>query len=190
MSKDTEAMSENILESKVLWYPDTKKNTHMDRFRTQVNRDFGLNLASYKEMYQWSVDSYADFWAQVWSFCGVTCSRMYEEVVDVSKRVSDVPEWFRGSRLNYAENLLKHKDQDKVALYAATEANEEIVKVTFGELRRDVAVFAAAMRKMGVQTGDRVVGYLPNGVHAVEAMLAASSIGAVWSSTSVDFGVN
>uniref|UniRef100_A0A8C0Y458 Acetoacetyl-CoA synthetase n=1 Tax=Cyprinus carpio carpio TaxID=630221 RepID=A0A8C0Y458_CYPCA len=190
MSKDTEAKSEEIMESKVLWYPDSKRNTQMDRFRTQVNRDFDLNLANYNDLYQWSVDSYPEFWAHVWKFCGITCSKMYEEVVDVSKRISDVPEWFKGSRLNYAENLLKHKDQDKVALYAATEANEEIVKVTFGELRRDVALFAAAMRKMGIKTGDRVVGYLPNGIHAVEAMLAAASIGAIWSSTSPDFGVN
>ncbi|XP_073696680.1 acetoacetyl-CoA synthetase [Garra rufa] len=190
MSKDTEAKSEEIMESKVLWYPDTKRNTQMDRFRTQVNRDFGLNMANYNDLYQWSVDSYPEFWAQVWKFCGITCSKMYGEVVDVSKRISDVPEWFKGSRLNYAENLLKHKDQDKVALYAATEANEEIAKVTFGELRRDVALFAAAMRKMGIKTGDRVVGYLPNGIHAVEAMLAAASIGAIWSSTSPDFGVN
>uniref|UniRef100_A0A8C1TWV8 Acetoacetyl-CoA synthetase n=1 Tax=Cyprinus carpio TaxID=7962 RepID=A0A8C1TWV8_CYPCA len=182
--------SEEIMESKVLWYPDSKRNTQMDRFRTQVNRDFDLNLANYNDLYQWSVDSYPEFWAHVWKFCGITCSKMYEEVVDVSKRISDVPEWFKGSRLNYAENLLKHKDQDKVALYAATEANEEIVKVTFGELRRDVALFAAAMRKMGIKTGDRVVGYLPNGIHAVEAMLAAASMGAIWSSTSPDFGVN
>ncbi|TRY55650.1 hypothetical protein DNTS_008844 [Danionella cerebrum] len=190
MSKDTEAKSEEIMESKVLWYPDSKRNTQMDRFRTQVNRDFGLNLANYNDLFQWSVDSYPEFWAQVWKFCGITCSKMYEEVVDVSKRISDVPEWFKGSRLNYAENLLKHKDQDKVALYAAREAKEEIVKVTFGELRRDVALFAAAMRKMGVKTGDRVIGYLPNGIHAVEAMLAAASIGAIWSATSPDFGVN
>uniref|UniRef100_A0A8C0Y256 Acetoacetyl-CoA synthetase n=1 Tax=Cyprinus carpio carpio TaxID=630221 RepID=A0A8C0Y256_CYPCA len=190
MSKDTEAKSEEIMEAKVLWYPDSKRNTQMDRFRTQVNRDFGVNLASYNDLYQWSVDSYPEFWAQVWKFAGITCSKMYEEVVDVSKRISDVPEWFKGSRLNYAENLLKHKDQDKVALYAATEAKEEIVKVTFGELRRDVALFAAAMRKMGIKAGDRVVGYLPNGIHAVEAMLAAASIGAIWSSTSPDFGVN
>uniref|UniRef100_A0A8C7P626 Acetoacetyl-CoA synthetase n=1 Tax=Oncorhynchus mykiss TaxID=8022 RepID=A0A8C7P626_ONCMY len=187
MSKDTERMSEKIMESKVLWYPDSKKNTQMDRFRTQVNRDFGLNLANYNDLYQWSVESYPEFWAEVWRFCGVISSRMYEEVVDISKRISDVPEWFKGSRMNYAENLLKHKDQDKVALYAE---NDEITKVTFGELRRDVALFAAAMRKMGVGTGDRVVGYLPNGIHAVEAMLAAASIGAIWSSTSVDFGVN
>uniref|UniRef100_UPI0037E76465 acetoacetyl-CoA synthetase n=1 Tax=Semicossyphus pulcher TaxID=241346 RepID=UPI0037E76465 len=192
MSKDTEGKSEKIMdmESKVLWYPDSKKNTQMDKFRKQVNGDYGLNLVNYNDLYQWSVDSYSEFWGMVWRFCGVESSKPYEEVVDVSKRISDVPEWFKGARLNYAENLLKHADQDKVALYAGTEANEEIVKVTFGELRRDVALFAAAMRKMGVETGDRVVGYLPNGIHAVEAMLAAASIGAIWSSTSVDFGVN
>lgn len=178
------------MECKALWYPDSKRDTQMDKFRIQVNKDFGLNLANYQDLYEWSVDNYPEFWTQVWNFCGVVCSRPYDEVVDASQRISDVPEWFRGARLNYAENLLKHADQDKVALYAATEKNEEIVKVTFGELRRDVAVFAAAMRKMGIQTGDRVVGYLPNGIHAVEAMLAAASIGAIWSSTSVDFGVN
>uniref|UniRef100_A0A8C4NUZ3 Acetoacetyl-CoA synthetase n=1 Tax=Dicentrarchus labrax TaxID=13489 RepID=A0A8C4NUZ3_DICLA len=192
MSKDTEGKSEKIMdmESKVLWYPDSKRNTQMDKFRIQVNGDYGLNLANYNDLYQWSVDSYSEFWGEVWRFSGVVSSKPYEEVVDVSKQISDVPEWFKGARLNYAENLLKHADQDKVALYAATEANDEIVKVTFGELRSDVALFAAAMRKMGVQTGDRVVGYLPNGIHAVEAMLAAASIGAIWSSTSVDFGVN
>lgn len=189
MSKEK---SEKIMdmECKALWYPDSKRDTQMDKFRIQVNKDFGLNLANYQDLYEWSVDNYPQFWAQVWNFCGVVCSKPYDEVVDASQRISDVPEWFRGARLNYAENLLKHTDQDKVALYAATEKNEEIVKVTFGELRRDVAVFAAAMRKMGIQTGDRVVGYLPNGIHAVEAMLAAASIGAIWSSTSVDFGVN
>ncbi|KAK2845308.1 hypothetical protein Q7C36_010162 [Tachysurus vachellii] len=190
MSNDTKAKGEEIMEAKVLWYPDSKKNTQMDRFRAQVNRDYGLNLVNYNDLYQWSVENYTDFWAEVWRFCGIFSSKMYEEVVDVSKRISDIPEWFRGSRLNYAENLLKHTDQEKVALYAAAEGREEIIKVTFGELSREVARFAAAMRKMGIKAGDRVVGYLPNSVHAVEAMLAAASIGAIWSSTSPDFGVN
>uniref|UniRef100_A0A8C4TDG8 Acetoacetyl-CoA synthetase n=1 Tax=Erpetoichthys calabaricus TaxID=27687 RepID=A0A8C4TDG8_ERPCA len=186
MSKDTE----EILEAKVMWYPDSKKNTQMDRFRAHINRAFAVSLANYNDLYQWSVENYPEFWAEVFKFCGITCSHMYEEVVDHTKRVSDVPEWFRGCRMNYAENLLKHKDQDKVALYSATEAREEITKVTFGELRRHVALYAAAMRKMGIKTGDRVVGYLPNSIHTVEAMLAAASIGAIWSSTSPDFGVN
>ncbi|KAI4892429.1 hypothetical protein NFI96_024116 [Prochilodus magdalenae] len=190
MSEKAEKAERILQDPNPLWTPNCKRNTHMDTFRAHCNRQHGLSTANYNELYQWSVESYPEFWAEVWKYCGITCSKMYDEVVDVSKKISDVPEWFRGSRLNYAENLLKHEDQDKVALYAAAEGREEIVKVTFAELRRDVALFAMAMRKMGIKTGDRVVGYLPNGIHAVEAMLAAASIGAIWSSTSPDFGVN
>ncbi|XP_015422707.1 PREDICTED: acetoacetyl-CoA synthetase [Myotis davidii] len=111
---------------------------------------------NYHDLYQWSVESYADFWAEFWTFSGIVSSRMYDEVVDPSKGVEDVPEWFAGSRLNYAENLLRHPENDKVALYVAREGREEIVKVTFEELRQQVALFAAAMRKMGVRKGDRV----------------------------------
>ncbi|KAM7144653.1 acetoacetyl-CoA synthetase isoform 3-T3 [Macrochelys suwanniensis] len=179
-----------ILESRVMWEPDSKRNTQMDRFRAALAGACGLRLANYNELYQWSVESYSDFWAEFWKFGEIVFSRLYDEVVDPSKGIADVPEWFKGSRLNYAENLLKHKENDKIALYAAKEGKEEILKVTFEELRQDVALYASAMRKMGVKIGDRVVGYLPNGIHAVEAMLAAASIGAIWSSTSPDFGIN
>ncbi|XP_039361514.1 acetoacetyl-CoA synthetase [Mauremys reevesii] len=179
-----------ILESRVMWEPDSKRNTQMDRFRAALAGACGLRLANYNELYQWSVESYSDFWAEFWKFSEIVFSRLYDEVVDPSKGIADVPEWFKGSRLNYAENLLKHKENDKIALYAAKEGKEEILKVTFEELRQDVALYASAMRKMGVKIGDRVVGYLPNGIHAVEAMLAAASIGAIWSSTSPDFGIN
>ncbi|XP_043571740.1 acetoacetyl-CoA synthetase isoform X1 [Chiloscyllium plagiosum] len=189
MSKK-EVVSEVIVESKVMWYPDSKRNTHMDRFKNLINEKFGLQLANYNELYHWSVENYPEFWAEFWKFSGLVYSRHYSEVVDRTKGIADVPEWFKGSRLNYAENLLKHKDDDKVALYAASEGKEEIVKMTFKELKRDVALYAAALRKMGVKIGDRVVGYLPNGIHAVEAMLATASIGAIWSATAPDFGVN
>ncbi|XP_026512801.1 acetoacetyl-CoA synthetase [Terrapene carolina triunguis] len=179
-----------ILESRVMWEPDSKRNTQMDRFRAALAGACGLRLANYNELYRWSVESYSDFWAEFWKFSEIVFSRLYDEVVDPSKGIADVPEWFKGSRLNYAENLLKHKENDKIALYAAKEGKEEILKVTFEELRQDVALYASAMRKMGVKIGDRVVGYLPNGIHAVEAMLAAASIGAIWSSTSPDFGIN
>ncbi|XP_074061475.1 acetoacetyl-CoA synthetase isoform X1 [Macrotis lagotis] len=190
MSKEARAGREEIMEARVMWEPDGKRNAQMDRFRAAVRCGGGPALANYNEMYQWSVESYSDFWAEFWKFSGIIFSHMYDEVVDTSKGIADVPEWFKGSRLNYAENLLKHKENDKIALYAAREGKEEIVKVTFGELRQRVALYAAAMRKIGVKTGDRVVGYLPNSVYAVEAMLAAASIGAIWSSTSPDFGVN
>ncbi|XP_035299237.1 acetoacetyl-CoA synthetase isoform X2 [Cricetulus griseus] len=190
MSKLAQLGREEIMECQVMWEPDSKKDTQMDRFRAAVGAACGLALGNYDDLYHWSVRSYSDFWAEFWKFGGIVYSRMYDEVVDTSKGIADVPEWFRGSRLNYAENLLRHKENDKVALYVAREGREEIVKVTFEELRQQVALFAAAMRKMGVKKGDRVVGYLPNSAHAVEAMLAAASIGAIWSSTSPDFGVN
>ncbi|XP_006874584.1 PREDICTED: acetoacetyl-CoA synthetase [Chrysochloris asiatica] len=190
MAKEPLFVRDEIMECQVMWEPDSKRNTHMDRFRAAVSAACGLALENYDDLYHWSVKSYSDFWAEFWKFSGIVFSRMYDEVVDPSKGIADVPEWFKGSRLNYAENLLRHKDNDRVALYVAREGKEEIVKVTFEELRQQVALFAAAMRKMGVKVGDRVVGYLPNSAHAVEAMLAASSIGAIWSSTSPDFGVN
>ncbi|XP_058387228.1 acetoacetyl-CoA synthetase isoform X6 [Diceros bicornis minor] len=190
MSKEPRPGRGEILESQVVWEPDSKKDTQMDRFRAAVGAACGLALENYDDLYHWSVESYSDFWAEFWKFSGIVFSRMYEEVVDKSKGIADVPEWFKGSRLNYAENLLRHRENDRVALYVAREGREEIVKVTFEELREQVALFAAAMRKMGVKKGDRVVGYLPNSAHAVEAMLAAASIGAIWSSTSPDFGVN
>ncbi|XP_046495683.1 acetoacetyl-CoA synthetase isoform X2 [Equus quagga] len=190
MSKEPRAGREEILECQVMWEPDSKKNTQMDRFRAAVGAACGLALENYDDLYHWSVESYSDFWAEFWKFSGIVFSRMYDEVVDTSKGIADVPEWFKGSRLNYAENLLRHRENDRVALYVAREGREDIVKVTFQELRQQVALYAAAMRKMGVRTGDRVVGYLPNSAHAVEAMLAAASIGAIWSSTSPDFGVN
>ncbi|XP_018412512.1 PREDICTED: acetoacetyl-CoA synthetase isoform X2 [Nanorana parkeri] len=189
MSKKEDSMEE-IMESKVMWYPDSKKITQMDQFRARVNKNFGLSLANYNELYQWSVECYPEFWAEFWDFSGLVYSLMYDEVIDRSKGVADVPEWFHGSRLNYAENLLKHKENDKIALYAAVEGRENVEKVTFEELRRNVALYAAAMRKMGLETGDRVVGYLPNCIQTVQAMLAAASIGAIWSATSPDFGVN
>ncbi|XP_058512711.1 acetoacetyl-CoA synthetase isoform X2 [Ochotona princeps] len=190
MSKEARAGRDEIMECQVMWEPDSKRTTQMDRFRAVAGAACGLALENYNDLYHWSVASYSDFWAEFWKFSGLVFSRMYDEVVDTSKGIAEVPEWFPGSRLNYAENLLQHAKNDRVALYVAREGREEIVKLTFEELRQQVALFAAAMRKMGVRTGDRVVGYLPNGAHAVEAMLAAASIGAIWSSTSPDFGVN
>ncbi|KAM9329105.1 acetoacetyl-CoA synthetase [Gastrophryne carolinensis] len=187
---EKEEPAQEIMESTVMWYPDSKKITLMDEFRAKVNRNYGLSLANYNELYQWSVKNYPEFWGEFWDFSGIVYSRKYDEVIDRSKGIADIPEWFPGSRLNYAENLLKHTENDKIALYGAREGRENVEKVTFEELRSNVALFAAAMRKMGVESGDRVVGYLPNCIQTVEATLAAASIGAIWSATSPDFGVN
>ncbi|XP_795289.2 acetoacetyl-CoA synthetase [Strongylocentrotus purpuratus] len=174
--------------SKVMWHPDPNRKTKMDEFRGIINSSYNLKIESYDDLWQWSVDHYPEFWGECWKFFDIVHSQMYSRVVDPSKGIDEVPVWFEGSRLNFAENLLRYRD-DRVALFAAVEGNKEIERITYAELHRVVGQFAAALKKMGVKAGDRVVGYIPNCAVAIEAMLAAASIGAVWSSTSPDFGV-
>jgi acetoacetyl-CoA synthetase len=106
--------------------------------------------------------------------------------------MNKIPEWFPGARLNYAENLLRYSDDSRVALYFTSErlGVDGIRTRTFGQLKERVRYIAASLRKLGVGPGDRVVGYIPNCPEAIEAMAATASIGAVWSSTSPDFGVS
>ncbi|XP_077995302.1 acetoacetyl-CoA synthetase-like [Glandiceps talaboti] len=172
----------------VMWRPNSRKSCKTDEFRKKINSMHNTKLETYADLWQWSVDNYDDFWEAVWKFTNIIHSEPYEQVVDTSKNISAVPEWFVGSRLNYAENMLQY-DDNRVAVYAAGEGKREVERVTFHELREIVAAYAAALRQMGVQKGDRVVGYIPNCIVAVAATLAVASLGAIWSSTSPDFGV-
>jgi len=175
-------------ESEVMWRPKLGNKTQMDEFRCHVNKKVDLKLESYQELWQWSVDQYSDFWKEFWSFSGLMHSKTFDNVVDTEAPMPSIPEWFSGSRLNYGENLLQGNDDD-IAIYAAGEQRKTEM-VTYGELRRSVSVLSSALRNKGVQVGDRVVGYIPNCRLAVEAMLATASLGAIWSSTSPDFGVS
>ncbi|XP_078599537.1 acetoacetyl-CoA synthetase-like [Branchiostoma floridae x Branchiostoma japonicum] len=172
----------------LMWRPDPNRVTKMDKFRERVNNKFNLKLECYNDLFRWSIENYAEFWEEVWIFCDILHSKIYDQVVDVSKNIAEIPQWFQGCRMNYAENMLRYRD-DRVAIYAAAEGREEVEKRTFRELADNVAVYAAAMKKMGIKEGDRVVGYIPNCCVTIEAMLGAASLGAVWSSTSPDFGV-
>ncbi|KAL8569148.1 hypothetical protein ACOMHN_020275 [Nucella lapillus] len=178
----------NVCETKIMWEPDRAQKTQMDQLREKINEKYAEQLETYHEFHRWSCDHYDKFWEEMWNFAGVVHSQTFKQVVDTSKSIDEIPEWFTGSRLNFAENLLRFND-DRTAIYATGEGQGRVVKKTHRELRDSVARFAAAMRAMGIRKGDRVVGYIPNCTEAVEAMLAAASIGAVWSSTSPDFGV-
>lgn len=173
----------------LMWKPDPNLRTQMDELRELINEKYSVQLnKTYAEFHRWSCENYEKFWEEVFRFTDVVHSLPYSQVVDMTTKIGEVPEWFHGCRLNYAENLLRF-DDDKIAIYATGEGQDKIVKKTFKELRNSVAQYAAAMRAIGIRKGDRVVGYIPNCVEAVEAMLATASIGAIWSSTSPDFGV-
>ncbi len=171
-----------------LWEPSKERisNANITRFISFVNEKYSLTLSGYQALYQWSVDRREDFWAAVWEFGQVIASVPYDRVLDDSPTMIGA-KWFVGARLNFAENLLRFRD-DGVALVFKGEG-QPTVRKTYAELYDEVARLAASLRKAGVVKGDRIAGYVPNMMHTIVAMLAATSIGAVWSSCSPDFGI-
>jgi len=172
----------------VLWEPTEEqvKNANLSIFREYVNERFGLNLSSYEELYQWSIESIPDFWAAMWSFADIIHSKPYENVVEDLDKMPGA-RWFTGARMNFAENLLRFRDERPAIVFRG----EEQVKrtITHRELYDQVARLARSMKDMGIKKGDRVGGFMPNMPEAIIAMLAATSIGAIWSSCSPDFGI-
>ena len=172
-----------------LWQPSPAQIecSHMLRFQQQLKSQLNLSFADYEELHQWSVDKPEEFWAQLWQYSDIRASVPYSAVLSDSEKFPGA-KWFEGSRLNFAENLLRNRS-DKTALIARLE-NGARKTMSYGELYQQVAQLAAALRSAGVVKGDRVAGFMPNVAETIVAMLATSSIGAIWSSCSPDFGIN
>jgi acetoacetyl-CoA synthetase len=158
----------------------------MYHFMQYVNARYGMSLANYGELYDWSIEESPVFWETLWAFSEVIHSRSYDQVVDDINKMPGA-RWFEGARLNFAENLLQYRD-DHIALSFKGETRPT-VSITYNELYQQVARLAQSMRDMGIQPGDRVAGFMPNMIETVVAMLAATSVGAIWSSCSPDFGI-
>jgi acetoacetyl-CoA synthetase len=172
---------------KPLWNPseDRMKNANMTRFIEFVNRRYGKGFKSYNDLYQWSVECIPDFWAAMWDFAEIKASAGCDRVVDDLKKFPGA-KWFMGAKLNFAENLLRYRD-DRLAFVFRGETQKS-AKMTYKELYSTVARLAKSLREAGVVPEDRVVGYMPNLIETVIAMLAAASIGTVWSSCATDIG--
>ena len=174
--------------NKVMWTPSQNQldRAQMTHFRLGVNTKYRLNLNTYEDLYQWSLDHAPEFWSEVWRFGDIIAHAPATEVVDDLTKMPGA-KWFVGSRLNYAENLLRFRDE-QVAIHFRGEDQIER-SLTYNQLYSLVAKTAQAMRAAGVTQGDRVAGFIPNLPEAIIAMLAASSLGAIWSSSSPDFGI-
>tara|TARA_A100001015_G_scaffold294411_1_gene372148 strand:- start:542 stop:1993 length:1452 start_codon:yes stop_codon:yes gene_type:complete len=171
---------------KILWRPDPQKKTKMEELTSIINHNHGQKVNSYEQLHDWSVNHIPDFWEEVWNYCDIVHSEPYTEVVDNIKTMPGA-KWFSGAKLNFAENLLRFRD-DRVAIKFKSE-DKSVRELTYLELFQEVEKISHYLRELGVQKGDRIVGFLPNVPEAVMAMLATSSIGAVWSSCSPDFGI-
>ena len=170
-----------------LWSPtaDTIAQSRMDAFRIRVNQRSGLGLDNYVQLHEWSICERADFWQAVADFFAVEFSTAAQQVLDEGSAMPDA-HWFRGTTLNYAAHLLRHQD-DQPALISISEAGVR-EQLSFAELNAHVAGLQRSLEAAGVDPGDRVAAILPNSWQAIVAMLASSSLGAVWSSCSPDFG--
>ena len=169
-----------------LWTPSQASidSANMTHFISHVNANQGLSINDYEALYQWSLDEKEQFWSELWDFCGIIGSKG-ERILLGGEQIESA-QWFPDSRLNFAENLLRRQD-DETAIFFRAEDQVEY-SLSYGELYQQVASVAAWLKAQGLQAGDRVAGYLPNMPEAVVAMLAATSLGAVWTSTSPDFG--
>ncbi|MEM7251244.1 MAG: acetoacetate--CoA ligase [Pseudomonadota bacterium] len=170
-----------------LWEPREQDvlSANLTRFAAFINERHRLRLTNYHQLHDWSVQAPELFWAGIWAFCDVRASAVGTRILE--GREMPGARWFPDAKLNFAENLLRRRDDAPALIFRGED--QRVRTVSFAELYDEVSAFAGALKRSGVQSGDRVAGYLPNMAETVIAMLAASSLGAVWSSCSPDFGV-
>jgi acetoacetyl-CoA synthetase len=182
-----------------IWTPPPERVTrsNLSAFLTYVRRQVGTDVRDYRSLHAWSVAHRDEFWPAVWRFCGVVAEERagrdpWDAVGTGLDRMAPPdpqlgPRWFPGARLNFAENLLRRRDAAPAIIFWNESGRQR--HLTWERLHAETARVAAALAHHGIVAGDRVAGFLPNMPEAVVAMLAATSLGAVWSSCSPDFGV-
>jgi len=170
-----------------LWTPseERKRDANITRFINEINKQYKLNLGPYEELYRWSVENIPDFWAAMWDFAEIKASKHYDQAVDDLGKFPGA-KWFPGARLNFAENLLRYRDDQLAFIFRGETQSSK--RMTYAELYDSVARLAYSLKEAGVGVGDRVVGYMPNLIETAIAMLAATSLGATWSSCATDIG--
>jgi acetoacetyl-CoA synthetase len=170
-----------------LWIPteQRRRQANITRFMERVRTRHEVNVQSYTDLYRWSVENIPDFWANMWDFAEIKHSKTYDQVVEDLTKFPGT-KWFPGARLNFAENLLRYRD-DQLALIFIGETQKS-KRMTYAELYDAVARLAYSLRVAGIGVGDRVVGYMPNLIETVIAMLATTSLGATWCSCATDIG--
>jgi len=171
---------------KPLWIPgpDRVAGSQVATFMREVNSRFGLRLSSYRELHGWSIASSDLFWGLIWDICGVIGDKGARLVADAG--VMPGARFLPDARLNFAENLLRRGDDGEALVFRGED--KVSARMTWRELNALVSRLQQALRAAGVEVGDRVAAMLPNGPEAIAWVLATTSIGAIWSSCSPDFG--
>ncbi len=172
-----------------LWSPSEAQtaSAHVEIFRHLVNQRFNLSLGDFQELHTWSVEQSAEFWSLLWEYADIKSETRGNQILENPEKMPGA-RWFSEAKLNFAENLLRQDAASDALMFKGEEG--DMRTMSRPELYQQVRAVATALRKAGVGVGDRVAGFMPNIPESLIAMLATSSIGAVWSSCSPDFGIN
>ena len=176
-----------IDEGALLWEPPGQlaSGSVMRAYMRWLEEHHSLRFDDYAGLWEWSVANVGPFWETIWAFFEVRASAPYTAAL--AERGMPGARWFPGARMNYAEHAFRHAAPDRPALLFQSE-RQPLSEISWADLERQVSSAAAGLRALGVRPGDRVVAYLPNIPQAVVALLAAASLGAIWSSCSPDMG--
>ena len=176
----------DFMNDKPIWEPDSKRieNSNLSCFTYYLSQKYDIYLQSYEKLYQWSIDNIAKFWEALFEYTDIIHSTPFDTVLEGDD--IKTAKWFSGLRLNFAENLLRYKDDHTAIIYQNEDLKTQ--RVSYKELYEQVASCAEGLKKLGVNKNDRVAAYITNSPEAIIGMLATASIGAVWTSCSPDFG--
>lgn len=175
------------IDAPILWQPpeDLRDGCQMTAFMQAVNRRHGLALSDYASLWQWSIDDRAAFWSSLWEFAGIRSAQPPAAVLEDGDAMPGA-RWFCGARLNFAENLLRHRDTHTALIFHGEDGRAR--RFSYAWLYRRAGALANALQGLGIGEGDRVAAIVPNIPEAVVGMLATAWLGAIWSSCSPDFG--
>jgi len=173
---------------KILWEPapSFKLNSNLSQYMDWLGEEKNLDFSNYQELWKWSVDHIPDFWESLIQYFNLSIEGNYTHIV-----AGEMPncKWLEGSRVNYAEHLFRKSKDDREAIIFYNEEGQQS-GLTWNELEAKAAAFRSYLISLGVKKGDRVVAYLPNIPESVIAFIGTTSLGAIWSSCSPDFGVS
>ena len=174
--------------SKPVWIPSPERiaSTRLTAFMAKVRTEWSVAINDYAGLHRFSISAPEKFWASVWDYCGIIAAERGTTVVEHPERIPGA-RWFPQARLNFAENLLRRRDEAEALVWLREDAAP--VRVSFGALYDEVSRLAQAFEAAGIKPGDRVAAYLPNAPETVIAMLATTCLGAIWCACSPDFGV-
>lgn len=173
--------------SETLYQPSENdlNHSHIAQFIKRVNKKYNLSLQDYGSCHQWSIENKAEFWLMVCDYCKVNFDQQGTKVID-NEADFLASKWFDGYTLNYAQHVLKEQSEETAIFF---KSEDEISReLSFKQLNEQVSSVQQYLKAIGIKSGDRIAGYLPNMPETIVCMLAASSLGAIWSSCSPDFG--